>query len=81
MYEQEKQMFRSDVSDHFASYYSSPLYDESQDKWTALQAGFDSSFTGLVCTGATTPKALQGKLATQSGVELGRKSWCPSLWT
>jgi hypothetical protein len=51
-------MFRSDAQDHFASYYSGPdLYDESQDKWTALQAGFDSSFTGLVLYLAVAPKA------------------------
>jgi hypothetical protein len=73
MYEQEKQMFRSDAQITLPATTAvlDLAYDESQDKWTALQAGFDSSFTGLVRTGVTTPKAgTFSKLATQSGVEL-----------
>ena len=72
MYEQEKQMFRPDaqITLPASSAVLDLAYDEAQDKWVAIQAGFESSFTGLIRTSAAVPSAGSfGKVVAGSGVK------------
>lgn len=73
MYEQEKMMFRDGAQITLPSSGSvvDLTYDEAQDKWVALQATHESSWTGLVRTGVTTPSAGSfSKAEAKSGVKL-----------
>lgn len=73
MFEQEKQMFRdgAQVTLPAATAVLDLAYDESQDKWAAMQAGNESSFTGLVRTANITPSAGSfSKVNARSGIKL-----------
>lgn len=77
MYEQEKQMFRSDaqITLPASTAVLDLSYDESQDKWTAVQAGAESSFTGLIRTATAAVSAGSfTKVDTKSGVTLLSRS-------
>lgn len=72
MYEQEKQMFRpgAQITLPDATPVLDLSYDESQDKWVALQAGRESSFTGLIRTTSATPSAGSfAKVVAGSGIK------------
>jgi hypothetical protein len=73
MYEQEKQMFRegAQITLPAATAVTDLAYDESQDKWTAVQPGYESSFTGLIRTSAAVPSAGSfSKVEAKGGVKL-----------
>jgi Concanavalin A-like lectin/glucanases superfamily len=73
MYEQEKQMFRdgAQITLPAATAVLDLAYDEQLDKWVAIQAGNESSFTGLIRTATGTPSAGSfSKVSAQSGVKL-----------
>jgi Concanavalin A-like lectin/glucanases superfamily len=73
MYEQEKQMFRdgAQITLPAATAVLDLAYDEQLDKWVAIQAGSESSFTGLIRTATGTPSAGSfSKVSAQSGVKL-----------
>jgi hypothetical protein len=73
MYEQEKQMFRADAQICLPSSTAvlDLTYDESRDRWTALQAGNESSFTGLVRTSTAAVSAGSfSKVDAKGGVKL-----------
>jgi hypothetical protein len=73
MYEQEKQMFRegAQVTLPAAAAVLDLSYDESQDKWVALQPSNESSFTGLIRTANVTPSAGSfSKVNTRNGIKL-----------
>lgn len=73
MYEQEKQMFRdgAQVTLPSSAAVTDMAYDQSRDRWVAIQSGHESSFTGLVRTAVNTPSAGSfAKVAATSGVKL-----------
>ena len=73
MYGQEKMMFRdgAQITLPAASAVTDLSYDESQDRWVALQAGYESSFTGLIRTSAAVPSAGSfSKVDAKGGVKL-----------
>ena len=73
MYEQEKAMFRdgAQVTLPSSGAVVDLTYDEAQDKWVALQATHESSWTGLVRTAVTTPSAGSfSKVEAKSGIKL-----------
>ena len=76
-------MFRSgaQVTLPYATAILDLSYDESQDKWTAVQAGSESSFTGLVRTASSTVSAGPfTKVVVGSGVKaLARTSTNPGV--
>lgn len=77
MYAQESQMFRdgAQVTLPDAGAVVDLSYDEVQDKWVAVSATNESSFTGLVRT-STAPVSAGSltKVSTQSGVKLLARS-------
>jgi hypothetical protein len=73
MYEQEKQMFRdgAQITLPAATAVADLAYDEQLDKWVAIQAGNESSFTGLIRTATGTPSSGNfSNVRAQSGVKL-----------
>ncbi|UUZ75549.1 LamG domain-containing protein [Polaromonas sp. P1(28)-13] len=76
MYGQEKQMFHdgAQVTLPAATAVIDLAYDEAQDKWVALQAGNESSFTGLIRTSTATPSAGSfSKVVASGGVKLSSR--------
>lgn len=77
MYEQEKQMFRdgAQVTLPASTAVLDLTYDEAQDKWVALQAGYESSWTGLVRTASAAVSAGSfTKVDAKNGVKLLARS-------
>lgn len=73
MYEQEKQMFRdgAQITLPAATAVTDLAYDQSRDRWVAVQSGNESSFTGLVRTATSTPTTGNfSKVSATSGVKL-----------
>lgn len=73
MHEQEKAMFRDGAQITLPSSGAvvDLTYDEKQDKWVALQATHESSWTGLVRTAVATPSAGSfAKVEAKSGIKL-----------
>ena len=73
MYGQEKHMFRDNaqITLPAATSVLDLSYDESRDRWTALQAGHESTFKGLIRTSVSTPSAGSfAKVRTHGGVKL-----------
>lgn len=83
MYEQEKHMFRPDaqITLPASSAVLDLAYDDAQDKWVAVQAGYESSFTGLIRTAAAVPSAGSfGKVVAGGGVKaISRTSSSPGV--
>lgn len=72
MYEQEKQLFRDNANCVLpASTNALDLtYDDLTDRWTAIQAGYESTWSGLVRTSTSIPAGSYAGAVTQSGVKL-----------
>jgi hypothetical protein len=73
MYAQEVQMFRegAQITLPSSGVVSDLDYDESLDRWTGSQPGYDFSFNGLIRTSAAVPSAGSfSKVSTKSGVKL-----------
>jgi hypothetical protein len=73
MYDQERPMFRdgAQITLPSSSAVLDLTYDESQDKWVVLQAGNESSFTGLIRTATAVPSAGSfSKVEAKGGVKL-----------
>jgi len=77
MFAQEANMFRdgAQITLPAATAVTDLAYDDSQDKWVAQQAGFESSFTGLVRTATAAPSAgTFSGVRARSGVKLSARA-------